>query len=233
MTGTVAIIPARGGSKRIPRKNIRDFAGQPLIAYSIQAALQSGVCDRVIVSTDDEEIAEVARDCGAEIPFLRPRELADDFTGTGDVVTHALNWLASRGSDPDFVCCIYATAPLISAERIATAFRKLERRPEMLHAFSVGRFRYPVHRGLLREGDGVRMLFPEHLMTRSQDLPETLHDAGQFYWSRLDPTRSAPMFGPLSIPILLPDWQVQDIDTEEDWRHAEILYKVMQAEQSQ
>ncbi|MBV1788874.1 pseudaminic acid cytidylyltransferase [Marinobacterium sp. D7] len=232
MTRTVAIIPARGGSKRIPRKNIRDFAGQPVIAYSIKAAQESGVCDRVIVSTDDDEIADVARSFGAEIPFIRPPSLADDHTGTGAVVEHAVRWLTERGADPEFVCCIYATAPLISAERLSAAFKLLEAQPDMLHAFSVGRFSYPVHRGLLRDGDGVRMLYPEHLMTRSQDLPEVLHDAGQFYWSRLGQKPNVPMFGPLSIPILLPDWQVKDIDTEEDWRHAEILYKVIQAERS-
>ncbi|MBR9885563.1 MAG: pseudaminic acid cytidylyltransferase [Oceanospirillales bacterium] len=233
MSQTVAIIPARGGSKRIPRKNIREFAGQPLIAYSIKAAQESGVCDRVIVSTDDDEIAQVARAYGAEIPFIRPQSLSDDFTGTGAVVDHALAWLVEHGDMPAFVCCIYATAPLISAERIATAFQQLEQNAQMVHAFSVGRFSYPVHRGLMRDGDGIRMLYPEHMMTRSQDLPEVLHDAGQFYWTRLGSEASAPMFGPKSIPILLPDWQVKDIDTEEDWRHAEILYKVMKAESEQ
>ncbi|PPC78448.1 pseudaminic acid cytidylyltransferase [Pokkaliibacter plantistimulans] len=232
MSRAVAIIPARGGSKRIPRKNIRYFAGKPLIAYSIAAAQESSVCDRIIVSTDDDEIAEVAVSFGAEVPFKRPAQFSDDFTGTGTVVKHALDWLGAEGEKPDFVCCIYATAPLISAESIASGYQQLVSRPDMQHAFSVGRFSYPVQRSLLREGEGVRMMFPEHAKTRSQDLPEVFHDAGQFYWSRLHSASAEPMFGPKSIAILLPDWRVRDIDTEEDWRHAEILYKVMQAEES-
>ncbi|MFP8965836.1 pseudaminic acid cytidylyltransferase [Pokkaliibacter sp. CJK22405] len=233
MSSRVAVIPARGGSKRIPRKNIRPFAGRPLISYSIQAALDSGVCDRVLVSTDDEEIAEVARTCGAEVPFVRPADLSDDFTGTGAVVNHALRELEHSGVAIDYVCCIYATAPLIRAERVRAAFEALAQAPEMSHAFSVGRYGYPVMRSLVSEGQGVRMLFPEHMGTRSQDLPPVFHDAGQFYWSRRQALAdNVLMFSPHSIPIELPAWEVQDIDTPEDWRRAEILYEILQAERT-
>ncbi|MFB9887634.1 pseudaminic acid cytidylyltransferase [Balneatrix alpica] len=226
----VAIIPARGGSKRIPRKNIRDFAGQPLLAYSIQAAIQADVFERIIVSTDDAEIAAVAQAYGAEVPFIRPANLADDHTGTGAVVFHALDWLAEHDRlQPEYVCCIYATAPLLQAEDLKAAITELEQRPEMQHAFSVTRFAYPVQRGLVRAGEGVSMLFPEYEATRSQDLPEVYHDAGMFYWSRTAAFASnAAMFAPHSIPHVLPSWRVQDIDTEEDWQRAELLYQVLQ-----
>jgi N-acylneuraminate cytidylyltransferase len=223
----VAIIPARGGSKRIPRKNIRAFAGKPIIAYSIEAALRSGLFERTVVSTDDDEIAEVARAFGAEVPFIRPAQLADDVSGTHGVIGHAVRWLIDRGTSVDQACCIYPTAPLIAVEDIARGLDTLDRGWDTVVAATT--FPYPVFRAVTRTaGGGVRMIFPEHYRTRSQDLPEALHDAGQFYWSGAE-TWMAPAqgFTDRTTVVVLPRWRVQDIDTIEDWQRAEIIYRLM------
>lgn len=225
-----AILPARGGSKRIPRKNIRPFLGKPIIAYGIEAARSAGVFDRIIVSTDDDEIAQVAESHGAEAPFRRPAALSDDLTGTAAVVRHALAWLADAGAPADFACCIYATAPFVRPEDLIEGLDRLEASSQC-YAFSVASFPFPIQRALRRRGQGVGMFHPEHAETRSQDLEEAYHDAGQFYWGRAQAfLAGTPLFAETSIPVVLPRWRVQDIDTEEDWRRAEHLYRALLAD---
>ena len=229
----VAIIPARGGSKRIPRKNVRLFAGKPIIAHSIGAALDSGCFDRVIVSTDDAEIAAVAREWGAETPFVRPPELADDHTGTNAVVKHAINWLAEQGTPATYACCIYATAPFVQARYLQEGLaRLLERRRG--YAFSVTSFPFPIQRAIRINAEGaVEAIWPENIFRRSQDLEEAFHDAGQFYWGTVDAyLTDEVVFSPASVPIVLPRHLVQDIDTFEDWRRAELMFRVIQEEQA-
>ncbi len=226
----VALIPARGGSKRIPRKNIRPFLGKPIIAYSIEAARASCSFDRILVSTDDPEIAAVARSFGAETPFLRPKDLADDHTGTAAVVKHALEWLSSAGTPASLICCIYATAPFVRPEDLAEGWRRLEASAQS-YAFSVTSYAFAIQRALKLVQGGVAMFQPEHAETRSQDLEEAYHDAGQFYWGRPDAfLGDVPLFSAAAIPIVLPRHRVQDIDTEEDWRRAEHMYRALQAE---
>ena len=221
----IAVIPARGGSKRIPRKNIRNFHGKPIIAYSIEAALSSGLFDEVIVSTDDSEIAQVAKDYGAGIPFFRPAELADDFTGTNAVVKHAIEWFQASECSIDYVCCIYATAPLIQSRYLREGYEKLEASKKSF-AFSVTSFPFPIQRAIRIDANGaVAPFYPEHIFTRSQDLEHAYHDAGQFYWGRADAFKSdVHLFSSESLPIVLPRYLVQDIDTLEDWRRAEFMY---------
>lgn len=223
----VAIIPARGGSKRIPRKNIKEFFGKPLIAYSIQTAVESKLFDKVVVTTDDEEIAKIAKEYGAEVPFIRPKELSDDFTGTGDVVKHALNYLKEHGEEFDFVCTIYATAPLLQPRYLIEGFEALKN-SDAINAFSATSMPFPIQRTFKLDKNGrCEMFTPEHYMTRSQDLQEAYQDAGQFYWSRLDKKSGEIMFGKDSIPIILPRYLVQDIDTLEDWIRAEYMYEAV------
>ncbi|RON65669.1 pseudaminic acid cytidylyltransferase [Pseudomonas fluorescens] len=223
----VAIIPARGGSKRIPRKNLALFDGVPMIVRSIRTALDSGLFDQVVVSTDDAEIADVARAHGAQVPFLRPAELADDFTGTAAVIVHALQQLPSF----DYACCVYATAPLLQARYLREGFELLEQHPDQSFAFSVCNFGFPVQRALTLDGQGaLRALYPEFRNTRSQDLPEAFQDAGQFYWGRRDAwLRGEVVYSSASLPVILPRHLVQDIDTPQDWKRAEYLYAALKA----
>lgn len=223
---TIAIIPARGGSKRIPRKNIRPFAGRPMICWSIDAAQASRCFKRIVVSTDDEEIAEVARSAGADVPFRRPPELADDRAETLPVIAHAINWLRADGEVFDEVCCIYATAPMLSAADLVEG-RRILRDRVVDYAFGCASFAFPVQRALVRDEHGrVAPMFPEFINFRSQDLIEAFHDAGQFYWGRADAfTSRTPIFGPTSVAIRVPRHRVQDIDTEEDWARAEFLFR--------
>lgn len=226
----IAIIPARGGSKRILRKNVRPFCGRPMIAWPIAAAAASGLFDHVIVSTEDAEIADVARQAGAEVPFARPAELADDHAGTTDVVVHALSWAIEAGWPVEAACCIYATAAFVSAEMLGEARRLLS--PGCDFAFAAVRYAHPPQRGFLRAADGSpELLQPEHQATRTQDLPPVYHDSGQFYWG----TREAwmerrPFFGPRTRFVELPPWRACDIDRDEDWTMAERLFAAMRAE---
>lgn len=227
----VAIIPARGGSKRIPRKNIREFAGKPMIVWSIEAALASGCFSQVIVSTDDDEIASVAEAHGASVPFRRPAALSDDYSGTGSVVAHAIEWLAEHDKAPQNVCCLYATAPFVQHDDLLAGMKALQ--GEFVdYAFSVTSYAFPIQRALRLTSEGrVAMFQPEHLTTRSQDLDEAWHDAGQFYWGRADAwQRGLPIFSQSAVPVVLPRHRVQDIDTPEDWRRAEWLFRAWQAE---
>ncbi|WP_085631131.1 MULTISPECIES: pseudaminic acid cytidylyltransferase [unclassified Pseudomonas] len=223
----VAIIPARGGSKRIPRKNLKPFDGVPMIVRSIRTALESGLFDQVVVSTDDQEIADVVQAHGAQVPFLRPASLADDFTGTAAVIEHALRQLPAF----DYACCVYATAPLLQARYLREGFEALERHPDKSFAFSVCGFGFPVQRALTLDGQGaLTALYPEFRNTRSQDLPEAFQDAGQFYWGRREAwLRGEVLYSPASLPVILPRHLVQDIDTPEDWMRAEYLYAALKA----
>ena len=227
----LAIIPARGGSKRIPRKNIKLFCEKPMIAWSIEAALQSGCFDQVIVSTDDEEIADVARRYGATVPFVRPAELSDDHTGTIPVIRHAIEWVNAQEQSVEQACCLYATAPFVSPEDIRRGFDTLLDTGSD-YAFSVTSYAFPIQRAIRLNAEGrVEMFNPEHFNTRSQDLEEAFHDAGQFYWGKADAWLQGRMiFSPASVPVALPRHRVQDIDTPEDWVRAEWLFKAMQAE---
>jgi len=224
----VAIIPARGGSQRIPRKNLKPFNGEPMIAGSIRTALNSGLFERVVVSTDDEEIADVARAFGAEVPFMRPVELADAFTGTSAVIQHAIGALDRRY---DFTCCIYATAPLLQARFLREGYQALLAAQDKSYAFSVCGFGFPIQRALLINQDGsLDALHPEYRSVRSQDLVPAYQDAGQFYWGRSEAwLRGEVIFSPHSLPVILPRHLVQDIDTEEDWLRAQYLYAALKA----
>jgi pseudaminic acid cytidylyltransferase len=224
----IAVIPARGGSKRIPRKNIRPFHGRPMLAWPLAAALASGLFDRVLVSTDDEEIAEVARAHGAEAPFLRPPELADDQTGVLPVVRHAIEAL---GGDAALACLIYPTAPFLRAAALREGFEALSARPDKAYALSVASFPAPVQRALRIGPDGaLEPLYPEHRQTRSQDLEPAVHDAGQFCWGRAKAwIAGEPVFSDRALPVVIPRHLVQDIDTEEDWRRAELMFAALNA----
>jgi len=224
----VAIIPARGGSKRIPRKNIKNFCGKPMIAWSIEAAKAVQLFDRIIVSTDDLEIAEVAKHWGAEVPFMRPAELSDDHTATTAVIAHAIGWLHDHGVRPSAICCIYATAPFVRVDDIKTAFARLKG-GTWQYVFSATTFEYPIFRAIEQAADGkIRMFFPEHFLSRSQDLPEAIHDAGQFYWGLPEAwLENKRIFDQWSSVVLIPRWRVQDIDTMEDWVRAERLVKLL------
>lgn len=225
----LAVIPARGGSKRIPRKNIKPFCGKPMIAWSIEAALASGCFDRIIVSTDDEEITAVARDWGAEVPFFRPVELSGDHAGTIPVIAHAVQWQQANGKAADQVCCIYATAPFVQAQDLQTGFQTLLD-TGVDYAFSVTSFAFPIQRAIrITKEHRVEMFHPEHFHTRSQDLEEAFHDAGQFYWGKADAWLAGkPIFSPDAAPVILPRHRVQDIDTPEDWERAEWMFRAQQ-----
>jgi N-acylneuraminate cytidylyltransferase len=222
----VAVIPARGGSKRIPRKNIKPFAGRPILSYSVEAALESACFDRIIVSTDDAEIAAVAKGCGAEVPFVRPPELSDDFVGTNAVVRHAIEWLQGQGQTVEYACSIYPTAPLLQAHYLRAGLDALVTSGK---AFALGITSYPfaIQRAVRLLPDGaLDAFFPEHRMTRSQDLEPAYHDAGQFLWGRATSfLEDAAPFARHSIGVVLPRYLVADIDTAEDWLHAEYLFK--------
>lgn len=226
----LAVIPARGGSKRIPRKNIKLFSGKPMIAWSIEAALQSGCFDQVVVSTDDAEIAAVARQYGAQVPFMRPAALSDDHTGTTAVVAHAIDWFAAQGQMPEQVCCLYATAPFVSVDDLRRGLAVLTETGAD-YAFSVTSYAFPIQRAIrITTAGRVEMFNPEHFNTRSQDLEEAYHDAGQFYWGKASAwLHGNIIFSTASAPVMLPRYRVQDIDTPEDWLRAEWMFKALQA----
>lgn len=220
----LAVIPARGGSKRIPRKNIKLFNGKPMIAWSIEAAKSSGLFEHIIVSTDDAEIAEVAKQWGAEVPFLRPEELSNDHAGTTPVIAHATQWAIDQAMDVEAVCCIYATAPFVQVDDLKRGWEALNS-GDWDYAFTVTDFAAPIFRAFKETGTGgIEMFYPEHFATRSQDLPVALHDAGQFYWGRPAAwIEGKRIFDQRSKPVVIPRWRVQDIDTPDDWARAEIV----------
>ena len=224
----LAVIPARGGSKRIPRKNIREFCGKPMIAWSIETAIASSCFDEIIVSTDDSEIAEISRSYGATVPFMRPVELSDDYTGTTPVIRHAIEWNLERGKVYDSVCCVYATAPFVQTVDIQSGQKILEE-GNSDYAFSVTSYAFPIQRAIyIDHQQRIGMFYPDYFNTRSQDLKEAYHDAGQFYWGRTDAwLAEKTLFSSAATPIILPRHRVQDIDTAEDWDRAEWLFKSM------
>lgn len=223
----IAIIPARGGSKRIPRKNIKEFLGKPIIAYAIETALTSSLFDEVMVSTEDEEIATVARKFGAKVPFLRSRKNADDFATTADVLFEVLDAYRQEGTTFTYACCIYPATPLIKTSKLKEAFSLLVEQ-DFDTVFPVLQFSFPIQRALrLYESQKVEMFYPEHLNTRSQDLAPAYHDSGQFYWFRIDRFLNfRALLTKNSGVIHLRECEAQDIDTLEDWLMAELKYKL-------
>lgn len=224
----LCIIPARGGSKRIPRKNIKAFNGKPMIAYSIETAINSQCFDRIIVSTDDQEIAKIAIEQGAEVPFIRPEELADDHADTLQVIKQAIEWFEKNDTAPHEVCCLYATAPFVQVDSLQNAYQQLQN-TQADYCFTVTSFPFPIQRAIkITIGNRVEMFQPEYFNSRSQDLEEAYHDAGQFYWGKTTAFKAMkPLFSEDSSPYILPRYLVQDIDTLEDWIRAELMYQAL------
>jgi len=229
MFKSVAIIPARGGSKRIPRKNIKDFHGIPLIAYSIQVALKSKLFEKIIVTTDDDEIGKIAQQYGA-IVHPRPTHLSDDFTPIQPVIDDVLENLYKDGERYDYYCILFATAPLLQEKYLCVGFEKLKN-SDAINAFGVTSMPFPIQRTFkITENERCEMFWPQNALVRSQDLEEAYQDAGQFYWTKIGKKSDEFMFGSDSIPIILPRYLVQDIDTLEDWKRAEYIYEAIQRE---
>jgi len=224
----IAIIPARGGSRRIPGKNIKTFHGKPMLARTIETARIAGCFDRLIVSTDDDRIARITRDAGAEVPFRRPAELSDDHTGTTLVIAHALEWCLREGMDVSLACCLYATAPFLEPDDILKGLACMAD-PAIDYAFAVARFNAPIQRALRISASGSLTMFdPSQFHRRSQDLEAAWHDAAQFYWGRAQAwIEGRVIFSARSAPVILPSFRVQDIDSPEDWQRAEVLYRVL------
>ena len=222
----IAIIPARGDSQRIPKKNIREFFGKPIIVWSIEAAKKCKLFDRIIVSTDNHEIASIAKQHGADVPFMRSKHLADEHTGTNAVVKDVIQNIHKNGEQVSYACCIYATAPFISSKYLIKAYQDLITQNKS-YAFSVTTFSFPVERSfVINQSNEIENLFPDMTLNRSQDLQEVYHDAGQFYWGLADAfLNDVPIFSKHSIPIILPRYLVQDIDTIEDWKQAELMFE--------
>lgn len=228
MMKNICIIPARGGSKRIPRKNIKDFLGKPIIAYSIEAALKSELFDEVMVSTDDEEIAAIAKQYGAQVPFLRSAETANDFATTADVLLEVLEMYREQGHDFDNLCCLYATAPFVKAERLRECYDLMQN--DIDSAFTVVEYSYPIQRSLVTDGVNIRMAYPEYKNARSQDLQKHYHDAGQFYFSTVkNLEENHSLWGEHTAPLILSELEVQDLDTMTDWQLAEMKYQLLHA----
>ena len=225
----VAVIPARGGSKRIPRKNIKQFCGRPIIAWSIDVAKQSGLFERIIVSTDDKEIAEIAKSYGAEVPFMRSVELSNDYAGTTEVIADAVSWMHEHSWHPEAICCIYPTSVFLLVNDLKKGFDVLST-GNWLYAFSVTDFESPIFRSFIEHPDGgVEMCFPDYFEKRSQDLPVAFHDAAQFYWGKPEAwINQLNIFDFHSNPINIPNYRVFDIDTMEDWQRAELMFKMLQ-----
>jgi len=223
----IAIIPARGGSKRIPRKNIKDFLGKPIIAYSIEAALESNIFDEVMVSTDDHEIAEIAKEYGASVPFLRSAENSTDQAETAPVLLEVLEEYANRGKYYESISCIYPCAPFVTADRLRQGMEKLLTEGADC-IFPVVKFSHPPQRGLIIKDGRVAMLHPENNSVRTQDFEPLYHDAGQFYFVRSNALKEEKrVLCKHSLPFILNDSEVQDIDSEEDWKVAEIKYWII------
>lgn len=223
----IAIIPARGGSKRIPKKNIKEFCGKPIIAYSIEAALKSGLFDTVFVSTDDDEIKSVALKYGAEVPFLRSKENSGDFSSSSDVIVEVLEKLKDKDKIYDIVACIYPTAPFITENKLINAY-KLFSASNAKSLVSVVAYSFPPQRSFHISNDRLKLNFPEFNEKRTQDLSDIFHDAGQFYFGRVDSyMKEKRFFSDDTYPFVLPELEVQDIDTNMDWIIAELKYKLL------
>jgi pseudaminic acid cytidylyltransferase len=226
----LAVIPARGGSKRIPRKNIREFAGKPMIAHAISAARQTGLFEHVVVSTDDEEVTRIAREWGAEIPFTRPAELADDYTPTVPVIAHAIESCQALGWNIDYACCIYPCVPFIQTTDIKRALEMLQI-SQAAYSFPVAEFTSAVQRALRRLPDGrMQPLYPELELIRTQDLEPAYHDVGQFYWGKVDAWLTNDKIHRSGVGLPIPNWRAVDIDTPDDWERAILFYKILEEE---
>jgi N-acylneuraminate cytidylyltransferase len=224
---SLAVITARGGSKRVPRKNIKEFCGEPIIAYSIRAALKSGIFDEVMVSTDDEEIAKIAKELGAQVPFLRSPENSGDMAMTHEVVLEVLRGYQQLGREFDIVCCIYPTAPFLTAERLKESMEKL-RQEKADGVMPVVRFSFPPQRCFVIADGLVAYKWPENRLKRSQDLEPYYHDCGQFYLLRVEPfLREQSMVLANTVPVIMDEKEVQDIDTPEDWEMAEMKFRLL------
>lgn len=231
MRNSIAIIPARGGSKRIPRKNIKDFCGKPIIAYSIEAALKSGIFDEVMVSTDDEEIAQVARRYGASVPFFRSPETANDYATTAQVYREVLEEYRKRGQEFSYLCGIYSTAPFVTEGILQEAFEKMVQ-TDADSLIPIVRFSYPPQRAYLLEDNKIVRQFPQYATARSQDLPPVYHDCGQFVMVKTESfLQKSAILTDNTISIEIPEMRVQDLDTVEDWEIAEVKYKWLQQNQ--
>ena len=225
---SIAIIPARGGSKRIPRKNIKSFHGKPMIAWAIEAAKRSGLFNQIIVTTDDYEIAAIAKAWGAEVPFMRPVDLADDYTPTVPVIAQAISALAKKGVFSDLVCCIYPCAPFLRADDLIAGLELLQESGANF-AYPVAEYAHPVQRALLRANDGaMQFLSPEHEITRTQDLPKTFHDVGQFYWGRVEAWLAERRMHSEGAGLVIPHWRAVDIDVDDDWERGELLFQLLE-----
>jgi pseudaminic acid cytidylyltransferase len=224
----LCVIPARAGSKRIPRKNRKIFSGKPIIAWSIELAIASKCFDKIIVSTDDKEIANIAKSYGLNVPFIRPKKISDDYTGTVPVISHAIRWQIENNQKPLYVCCIYATAPFIKISDLKDGL-KILKNSKSDYVFSATSFAYPVQRSFrIKKNKKLQMIYPEHLNSRSQDLHKVFHDAGQFYWGLADTwVKNKPIISKNSCPILIPRARAIDIDTIEDWKIAEKMFEVI------
>lgn len=224
--GNICIIPARGGSKRIPRKNIKEFLGKPIIAYSIKAALDSGLFDEVMVSTDDLEIADIAKKFGANVPFIRSTKNSDDFATTFDVIEEVIKVYKSQGKVFENICCIYSCAPFVKAKTLNLAYEKLIDK-KFDTVFPIIAFSFPIQRALSEFDGKIEMIYKENLNSRSQDLEERFHDAGQFYWCKtIELLKRKKILTPNSGGIIISELEAQDIDTETDWKLAELKYKL-------
>lgn len=227
MTSAVAIITARGGSKRIPRKNIKEFCGKPIIAYSIEAALESGLFEDVIVSTDDEEIARIAREYGASVPFMRSAETSDDHAGTDDVIAEVVERLQQNGAAYDEICCLYPTAPFVTSRKLVESHCAMES-ANASSVMPVVEFEFPPQRGYMIKEGALQLVDEQAYPMRSQDLERVYHDCGQFYWCRtVDFLRDRSLLQKDTIPYIVPPVEVQDIDTENDWCIAELKYRTV------
>ena len=224
----ICIIPARGGSKRIPKKNIKEFRGKPIIKWSIEAAISSKCFQRVIISTDCDEIAKIALESGAEVPFMRPSELSNDFCSTRKVIEHGISWLDNKNQVFDYVCCLYATAPFVISQDIREGFNLINNVKKNHFLFTCTKFEYPIQRALFKSKNGLLKMFnPENYEKRSQDFEETYHDAGQFYIGSKNAWLQNENILEGGTPLVIPRWRVQDIDSLEDWIRAENLHKVV------
>lgn len=223
----IAIIPARGGSKRIPRKNIKDFQGRPIIAWAISAAIESELFDHVVVSTDDDEIGVVARKWGAATPFVRPDLLADDLTPTVPVISHAIEACLKIGLVADDVCCIYPCAPLLQVEDLIAAY-DLMKTKDVDFVYPVSEYAHPIQRAMRQlPGGQMQFLNPEFELTRTQDLEKTFHDAGQFYWGKASAWVGEKKMHTAGLGMAIPSHRVVDIDSLDDWERAELAFKIL------
>jgi pseudaminic acid cytidylyltransferase len=219
----IAVIPARGGSKRIPRKNIKTFCGKPMISRAIDAAKQSGLFDHVIVSTDDEEIALIARSCGATTPFLRPPELSDDMTPTVPVVAHAVQECINLGWYADYVCCIYPCVPFLVKDDLVKSLDIIKTGVQFV--YPVAEYAHPIQRAMRQLANGkMEFLSPQFELTRTQDLAKSYHDAGQFYWGKASSWLEQKKMHTDGLGMPIPNWRVVDIDSVEDWKRAELIF---------